>query len=73
MTLILALLCFYAGHILFKVLATRTKRKYLKTGDRCNVYLGERKIQGLVLKVNNYVDIWVIDRVIRYPRDQVYV
>lgn len=73
MTLLIALLCFYAGHVLYYIMSTHIKRKHLKTGDSCSVYVGERKIKGLVLKVNNEIDIWVIDRVMRYPRNQVYV
>ena len=72
MTLLIALCFVYAGHILFRIFSTNLKRKSLKTGDICNVYIGETKIRGLVLKVNSFVDIWVIDRVIRFPIDEIY-
>ena len=72
MVLLVGLLFVYAGHIGFKVVSTNVKRKYLKTGDECFIYIGEHKIRGMVLKVNHEIDIWVRDRVMRFPRNQIY-
>jgi len=72
MALVIALFCIYAGNILFNLFSTELKRKSLKTGDVCKVYIGERKFKGLVLKVNSLVDIWVVDRVIRFPISEIY-
>ena len=69
----IAILVFiYSGFILLNVLRTEQKRKNLKKGDVCNVYLGENKISGYVLKVNSGVDVWVMNKVINFSRKQIY-
>jgi hypothetical protein len=73
MTLLLALVCIYTGHIVFRVIATKIKRKSLKVGDMCRIYIGEQKIQGLVIKINHDIDVWVSDKVIRAERNQIYI
>lgn len=71
--LLLALICIYSGHILYKLLSNHILRKHIKVGDVCKVYIGERKIAGVVLRINQEIDIWVADRVIRFSRNQIYV
>lgn len=71
--LLLALICIYSGHIIYKMLSTYILRKHIKVGDVCKVYIGERKIAGIVLRISNDIDIWVADRVIRFSRNQIYV
>lgn len=73
MTLILALVCIYTGQILFRIVATKIKRKTLKVGDICRIYIGEQKIQGLVIKINHEIDVWVSDKVIRTNRKEIYL
>jgi len=68
----LGLLLFYGGHLSFQILATEIKRKNLKVGDVCNVYIGESKFSGPVLKINRKIDVWVIDQVIRFSRKEIY-
>jgi len=70
--LISALLLLYCGHVFYKILLTELKRKHLEIGDVCNVYIGERKLKGFVLKVNHGIDIWLMDKVIRFSRKDVY-
>lgn len=73
MTLIYSLICFYTGQILFKNIATEIKRRNLKVGDSCKVYIGERKIEGLVLKISQEIEIWVSNKVILAQRNQIYI
>ncbi len=73
MTLLIALVFIYTGQIIFRIIATEIKRRNLKVGDPCKVYIGEQKIQGLVLKINHEIDIWVSNKVVRASRDQIYI
>lgn len=70
--IILALFCIYAGHILYNVWLNNAKRRFVKVGDFCSVYIGERKLKGFVIKVNAEVDILVLDRIFRIKRNQLY-
>ncbi|MCF8367824.1 MAG: hypothetical protein K9G76_02190 [Bacteroidales bacterium] len=70
--LLLALTCFYCGHILYKVLANIIKRKILKVGDICSVYIGEQKLYGFVINISHEVDILVHNRTYRFERNQIY-
>ncbi|MCD4697216.1 MAG: hypothetical protein K8S16_13345 [Bacteroidales bacterium] len=70
--LLIALICIYSGHILYRVMSDNIKRKVLKVGDVCRVYIGERKLSGFVIRVNHEVDILVLDRVFRFKKNQVY-
>ena len=73
MIISIAILVFiYSGYILVNVLRTEQKRKNIKVGDVCNVYIGENKISGYVLRVNSDVDVWVKDKVINFSRKQIY-
>jgi len=70
--LLIALLLIYCGHIIYRVAITEITRKNLEVGDYCNVYIGERKFRGFVLKINHEIDISVMDKVIRFSRKDVY-
>lgn len=73
MTLLLALILIYAGHMIFKIVATEVKRKNLRVGDSCKVYIGEQKIDGLILKINHEIEIWVSNKVVQATRNQIYL
>lgn len=63
---------FYISYMLIKALSTVRKRKTCKAGESCNVYIGENKLNGFIMKVNHEVDVWVINKIIRFRRDQIY-
>jgi len=67
-----ALLCIYIGHVGYRLYQINQKQKFLKSGDYCNIYLGERKIRALVLIVNHEVDVWVLNMIIRFSRKEIY-
>ena len=62
----------YSGYILLNIWRTEQKRKKLKAGDICQVYIGEIKISGYVLKVNSIIDVWALNKVMKFPRKQIY-
>jgi len=62
----------YASYIILNVVRTNQRRRSLKVGDVCNVYLGESKFTGFVMKVNTEVDVWVLNKVIRFSKNQIY-
>ncbi|MBC8489435.1 MAG: hypothetical protein H8D45_25740 [Bacteroidetes bacterium] len=70
--IILIVLLFYAGFIIVNILRTENKRKNLRVGEVCKVYLGENKLTGFIMKVNSEVDVLVINKVFRFSRDQIY-
>lgn len=70
--IVLALFCIYSGHIVYHVFMNYAKRRFIKAGDFCSVYLGERKIKGFVIKVNEEVDILVLNEIFRFKRNQLY-
>jgi hypothetical protein len=70
--LILALLSLYIGHTGYRLYQTSYMRKTLKIGDYCSVYLGERKVRALVLEVNHQVDVWVLNMIIRFSKNEIY-
>lgn len=70
--IILIVLLFYAGFIIINILRTENKRKNLKVGDICNVYLGENKLTGFIMKANSEVDVLITNKVFRFSRDQIY-
>ena len=69
---IILIVLFYTGNIILNVLRTDKKRKKLKVGDICKVYLGENKLTGFVMKVNTDVDVWVANQVVKFSRNQIY-
>lgn len=70
--IVLIVLLFYAVFIIVNILRTENKRKNLRVGDVCKVYLGENKLTGFVMKVNSEVDVLVTNKVFRFTRDQIY-
>lgn len=62
----------YASYIILNVVRTNQRRRSLKVGDVCRVYLGESKFTGFVMKVNTEVDVWVLNKVIRFSKNQIY-
>jgi hypothetical protein len=70
--LLIALLGIYMGHLGYRLFLTYHKRKWLKPGDYCSVYLGERKISALVLRVNHEVDVWILNMIIRFSKKEIY-
>jgi hypothetical protein len=73
MAFLIGLILFYSGHILYRLLENRHKRQTLKVGDMCSIFIGETKIQGFVLRINQEIDVWVMDKIIRLSRNQIYV
>lgn len=67
-----ALLGIYLGHIGYRIFMTNYKRKSLKSGDYCSIYLGEQKFRVLVLKVNHEVDVWVLNMIVRFAKKEIY-
>jgi hypothetical protein len=63
---------FYITYVLVNISATRRIRKKCKVGDICNVYIGENKLNGFIMKVNDEIDVWVTNKIIRFRRDQIY-
>jgi len=66
------LIFIYASYIILNVVRTNQKRKKLRVGDVCNVYLGESRFTGFVMKVNTEVDVWVLNKVMRFSKNQIY-
>jgi len=66
------LLFIYSFQIFFKIYRTNLKRKHLRVGDVCKFYLGEIKLRGFVLKINDEIEVWGLNRVFRIDRNQVY-
>lgn len=62
----------YAGSIFYHILATELIRKYLKVGDPCKVYIGDVKFPALVIKVNSDVDVWILNRIVKVSRKDIY-
>lgn len=71
--LFIALFCLYFGHVGYRLYQNYHKRKFLQSGDYCSIYLGERKIRALVLKVNHEVDVWVLNIIVRFSRKEIYI
>jgi len=73
MIVIIAILVFiYSFQIILSVFRTNQKRKYLRVGDVCKFYLGENKLRGFVLNINDEIDVWVMNRVFQIERNQIY-
>lgn len=73
MLVLIAILVFiYSFHIVFSIFRTNQKRKHLRVGDDCKFYFGENKLRGFVLKVNDDIDVWVMNRVFQIERNQIY-
>lgn len=73
MLILMSILLFiYSAQIFYKFFQTNLKRKHLKVGDVCKVYLGENKLRGFVLNVNDKIEIWVVNRVFQVERNQIY-
>lgn len=66
------LLFIYSFQIFINIYRTNLKRKQLRVGDVCKFYLGEIKLRGFVLNVNDDIEVWGLNRVFRIDRDQVY-
>ena len=67
------LLINYLAVIIYKVSKTNRKRRNLKVGDICKVYIGESKFWGSVQRIyNSTVDVWVLNRTISVSRNEVY-
>jgi len=66
------LIFIYAIQILFKIHKTNLKRRNLKVGDVCKFYLGENKLRGFVLNVNDNIEVMGLNRVFQIERNQVY-
>ncbi|OQX76742.1 MAG: hypothetical protein B6D61_08330 [Bacteroidetes bacterium 4484_249] len=69
---IVILVFVYSGYIFVNIWRTGQKRKKIKAGDVCQVYIGETKINAYVLKVNSIIDVWVLNKVMKFPRKQIY-
>lgn len=72
MLLLTALLTIYIGFIGSRLYHTYLKQKTIKSGDYCSIYMGENKLRGLVVKVNHDVDVWVMNVIIRFSRNDIY-
>jgi hypothetical protein len=72
MNFLIGLILFYSGHILYRMLENTFKRKSLKVGDVCSIFIGETKFRGLVVKISQEIDVWVVDKIVRLNRNQVY-
>lgn len=73
MNFLIGLILFYSGHILYRILENTFKRQSIKVGDVCCVFIGENKFTGLVVKISQEIDVWVVDKIVRLNRNQVYV
>jgi hypothetical protein len=72
LVIVLILFIIYIITILTNILRTSRKRKKLRVGDLCSVYLGENKIKAFVLSVSNEIEVKVLNRVMRFPRMLIY-
>ena len=72
LVLISILLFIYSVQIVFGFYRTDLKRKHLRVGDVCKFYLGEYKLRGLVLNINDEIEVWVLNRVFQIERNQIY-
>lgn len=73
MTFLIGLILFYSGHILYRINENRLKRNSLKVGDDCSIFIGETKFRGFVVKINQEIDVWVTDKIIRFDKNQIYI
>ncbi len=62
----------YSAYVGARIYRTNQKRKHLKVGDTCHVYLGENRFLGYIEKVNHEIDVWVTNKIIRFTRSQIY-
>jgi hypothetical protein len=73
MTFVIGLTLVYLGHFLFRAIENRFKRESLKVGDICSIFIGENKFRGLVVKISQEIDVWVVDKIIRCDKKQIYL
>lgn len=66
------LLFIYSIQITYRIKKTNRKRKHLRIGDVCKFYLGENKLRGFVLNVNDEIEVWGMNRVFQIERNQIY-
>ena len=69
---LLSLVMIYGGHIFYNIAVNVLKRRNIKAGDLCKVYVGEVKLPGMILKSNNELEIWVAGKIIRFARNDIY-
>lgn len=70
---VIFLLINYIAVIVYNVSKTNRKRRNLKVGDICKVYIGESKFWGSVQKIyNSTVDVWVMNQLISVSRNEIY-
>ena len=72
MALILVVPIIYFLTVVINVFRTYYKRKVIKVGDICSVYLGEMRIHAFVLSVSKEIEVLVLNNVIRIPRKRIY-
>jgi hypothetical protein len=73
MNLLIGLVLFYSGHIIYRLLENAYKRQTLQVGDVCSIFIGETKFTGFVVKISQDIDVWVVDKIVRLNRSQIYV
>jgi hypothetical protein len=72
MIILFIILLIYSGFITRNVIRTNLKRKSLRVGDICSVYLGENRIKGSVLNIDQVIDVWVLNKVVQFTKKQIY-
>lgn len=62
----------YTLKIMIHALRIYRKRKNIKVGDICSVYIGEIRIKAVVLSVSSIIEVKVLNRVVSVPRRLIY-
>lgn len=71
--LILILCSFYLITILVNTLRTHFKRKRIRVGDACSIFLGENKFRVFVLGIDEEIAVSVFNCIIKIPRELIYI
>lgn len=72
-SVVLILGSFYLITILVNTLRTHLKRKRIRVGDTCSIYLGENKFRVFVLGIDNEIAVSVFNCIIKIPRELIYL
>ena len=63
---------YYLLTILFNALRTHNKRKKIRVGDTCSIYLGENKFKAFVMGIGDEIEVSVLNNIFRIPRESIY-
>jgi len=72
-SILVILLSYYLVTILVNMLRTRFKRKRIRVGDTCSIYLGENKFKAFVMEISNEIEVSVLNNIVKVPRELIYL